>query len=203
MLGENEVAALMEDQEVLDATLRLKTEFITSEAQFLDISDDDFISLVFLAPSIGVALANGTISLFEELTINKKARRLSKGSYFLKKDPVVHASQFLIKNFVKWENAFYKLIKLTIFSTFRKSPIILEALRNKDASTNDMRKDIMNAPYILVKIIAFLFADDESDLMASRSISQVEYDKIVEIGEKLDIHNLPIFQTFCQTFIIR
>ncbi len=203
MLTERELVTIMEDQEVLDATMILKADFVSTEAEFLNISDDDFISLVLLAPSVGVALANGSISLYEELSLNKKARRLSRGSYFLKKDPIVHALQFLIRNFDKWEGRFYDLIRLVMFSTFKKNQIILQTLRNPEASTGDLGRDMLNAPYIFVKFITFLFMEEEQDVMQQRSISQIEYAKIVEIGQKLDIDSVPAFQLFCQTFMIR
>lgn len=203
MLTERELVTIMEDQEVLDATMALKTNFISTESEFLDISDDDFISLVLLAPSVGVALANGSISLYEELSLNKKARRLSRGSYFLKKDPIVRALQFLIKNFDKWEDQFYSLIKMAMFSTFKKNQVILQTLRNPEASTGDLGRDMLNAPYIFVKFITFLFMEEEEDVMQQRSISQVEYDKVIEIGKKLTIDEVPAFQLFCRTFIIR
>lgn len=203
MLTDGELTTLMEDQEVLDAIMTLKSQFIKSESQFLEMTDDDFISLVLLAPSVGVALANGTISLFEELTLNKKARKLSRSSYFLRKDPIVHALQFLVKNFSKWENDFYKLIKLVLFSTFKDCPKFLEAVRNPENTTHDLAKDVLNTPYILVKIISFLFTEEEEDLLNQRSISKIEYNKILEIGQKLDLDKLPIFQMFSKSFVIR
>jgi len=203
MLTESELVTIMEDQDVLDATMDLKAAFIGAETDFLNISDDDFISLVLLAPSVGVALANGSISLFEELSLNKKARKLSRGSYFLKKDPIVQALQFLVKNFEKWEDKFYNLIKMAMFSTFKKNQIILDTLRNPQASTGDLSRDMLNAPYIFVKFITFLFMEEEDDLLNQRSISQIEYQKILEIGQKLEIDNVPAFQLFCKTFMIR
>jgi len=102
MFTENEVSALINDEDILAKTVELKKQFITKEAQFLEINDHDFLSLVILAPSVGVALANGSVSLFEEISLNKKARKLSKGGYFMKKDPVVVAMGYLIKNYNDW-----------------------------------------------------------------------------------------------------
>ena len=45
MLTDSEIVTLMQDDEVLQATLELKKEFLKAEAQFLDIGDDDFVSL--------------------------------------------------------------------------------------------------------------------------------------------------------------
>ena len=138
MLTDSEIVTLMQDDEVLAASLELKKDFLKAEAQFLDIGDDDFVALMLLAPSVGVALANGSISLFEELSLNKKARFLSRGSYFLKKDPIVHGLKYLIKQFDQWESKCYAFVKLVMFSTLRKTPAIIESLKRKDASTGDL-----------------------------------------------------------------
>lgn len=203
MLTESELATLMEDQEVLDAVLHLKKDFTDAESKFTDLSDDDFISLVLLAPSVGVALANGSISLFEELSLNKKARSLSRKSYFLKRDPLAHALKYLIQNFEKWEERFYELICMTMFSTLRKNEVLWHAFRNPNSSTGDMGKDILNAPYIFVKLITFLFLEEENDMINQRSISKVEYDKILDIGKRLELSEVPAFLTFIEGFDVR
>ncbi len=203
MLTESELVTLMEDQEVLDSVLHLKKDFTDSESKFTDLSDDDFISLVLLAPSVGVALANGSISLFEELSLNKKARSLSRKSYFLKRDPLNHALKYLIQNFDKWEERFYELIRLTMFSTLRKNKVLWDAFRNPDGVTGDLGMDIMNAPYIFVKLITFLFLEEENDMVNRRSISQVEFEKVVEIGERLGLGEIPAFATFTKGFDVR
>ncbi len=96
MFTEYEVELMIEDPKIQEATFELKKDFIKTEAPYLEISDQDFFSLVMLSPTVGIALANGSVSLFEELALNKKARKLSKGGYFLKKDPVVYAMKYLI-----------------------------------------------------------------------------------------------------------
>ena len=72
MFSENEVGIMLENQSIHDTVKSLKEEFITKEARFLEIGDHDFLSLVLLTPSVGVALANGSVSLFEELSLNKR-----------------------------------------------------------------------------------------------------------------------------------
>lgn len=203
MLTESELVTLMEDQEVLDSILELKRDFTDAESKFTDLSDDDFISLVLLAPSVGVALANGSISLFEELSLNKKARSLSRKSYFLKRDPLAHALKYLIQHFDEWEDRFYALIRMTMFSTLRRNEVLWHAFRNPNSSTGDMGMDILNAPYIFVKLITFLFLEEENDMLNRRSISQVEYDKIVAIGKSLDLSGVPSFTTFIGGFDVR
>lgn len=203
MLTESELVTLMEDQDVLDSVLALKKDFTESESKFTDLSHDDFISLVLLAPSVGVALANGSISLFEELSLNKKARSLSRKSYFLKRDPLAHALKYLIQHFDKWEDRFYELIRITMFSTLRKNEVLWVAFRDPNSSTGDLGMDIMNAPYIFVKLITFLFLEEENDMVTRRSISQVEFDKIVDIGKRLGLAEVPAFNTFIQGFDVR
>lgn len=81
MFTEYEIASMIEIPDIHEATMALKKDFIRNEAPYLEISDHDFFSLVMMAPTVGIALANGSVSLFEELALNKKARKLSKGGY--------------------------------------------------------------------------------------------------------------------------
>ena len=67
-----------------------------------------------------MALANGSVSLFEELALNKKARKLSKGGYFLKKDPVVYAMKFLLDKYDIWEARFFEVLRLAMGRSFRQ-----------------------------------------------------------------------------------
>ncbi len=203
MLTDSELIVLMHDQEVLKAVLKLKTDFLTSEMDFMHMSDDDFVSLVLLTPSIGLALANNSISLYEELILNRKARKLSRGSYFLKVDPISPALKYLIENFEVWEERFYNLIKVMLHATLKDSSVISAALTNKDSSTGDLGKDLLNAPYIFVKFMGFLFVEDVDDLLNKQGIEQSELDKLRYIGEKLGIDNVPVFQKYCEAFEIR
>ena len=92
MFTEYEIESIIELPEILEATQALKKDFCKNEAPYLEISDHDFFSLVMMAPTVGMALADGTVSLFEELALNKKARKLSKGGYFMKKECVPQSS---------------------------------------------------------------------------------------------------------------
>ena len=197
MFSENEIAAMIEDEDILTQTRRLKKEFLKKEAPMMEIIDHDFFSLIMLTPSVSVALANGTISLFEELSLNKKARRFSKGGYFLKTDPVIHAMKFLIKDFEYWEDKFYQVILLTIERMF--------GLKNMPASQeeHDFIHLIMLSPYILIRSLPTFFLPEDEEITNIRSISQLEYDKVLEIGTKLGLDQLPLYQEFVKTFEIK
>jgi len=203
MLTDSELVVLMQDQEVLKSVLKLKTDFLTSEMDFMHMSDDDFVSLVLLTPSIGLALANNSISLYEELILNRKARKLSRGSYFLQVDPISPAVKYLIANFEIWEERFYHLIKVMLHSTIKDSKVMSEAITNPDSSTGDLGKDILNTPYIFVKFMGFLFAEDVDDLLNTQGIEEAELHKLKYIGEKLNIAHVPVFQKYCDGFELR
>ncbi len=203
MLTDSELMILMQDQEVLSNAMNLKRDFLRHEPDFLDMSDDDFVSLVLLTPSVGVALANKSISLFEELILQHKARKLSRGSYFWKKDPIVKALDYLIANFDLWEDKFYDFLRVLIFSSLRKNQVVLASVSDPNSLTGDFNVDILNAPFILVKSLSFIFLSEDDDLMNDKVISRVEFEKVKHIGEKLGMGQLPIFKSFCDSFTVK
>lgn len=198
MFSENEIATMIEIPEILDATTKAKEDFIKNEANFLEISEHDFLSLIMMTPTVGMALANGSISLFEELALNKMARKMSKGGFFLKVDPVAHGMKFLIKNFDAWEMKFYDVIKVCMINTFA-----LEDLKNERIKDDSFARTVMRVPYIFVRFLSSSFLHDDSDIVEQRSISQVEFDKIKDIGKKLGLDEYPIFKAFVNTFEVK
>jgi len=62
---------------------------------------------------------------------------------------------------------------------------------------------MLNAPYVFIKFLSFIFLEEEDDLMNDRIISKVEHKKILEIGKKLDIAEIPLFKIFWDTFEVR
>ena len=159
MITDSEFVPLMNDKEVLNATMNLKREFLTSEMDFIELGDDDFVALVFLAPTVGIALANGTISLYEQLILNNKARKLSRGSYFLKRDPLLKGLRFLIENFDSWEDKFYSLVKVVMHSSLKRNSLVYKTLKSEDSLSGDLRIDMLNAPYVFIKFLSFIFLD--------------------------------------------
>lgn len=203
MFSENEIATMVDIVKIDEAVASAKKSFIEEEANFLEISDHDFLALIMMTPAIGVALANGSVSLFEELALNKMARKMSKGGYFLKMDPVAHAMKFLIKSFDKWEDHFYEVINVCMEET-------IDHIKLKNLETAEMEnpiqafaRELMNVPYIFVRFLSTMVLNDESDIVEQRSISQVEYDKILNIGERLKFDEVPVFRSFCKTFEVK
>lgn len=123
MFTEREIEIMLDYPEVAKMTAALKKDFKKNAVPFLSISDHDFLSLIMITPCIGVAMADGHISLKEELALNKKARKLSKGGYFLTKDPVVDTMKHLIKHFPKWESKFYEIVQKVMFISFDKEEV--------------------------------------------------------------------------------
>jgi len=203
MLTEFEIETLMEIPAVLEATQKLKKDFIRTDAPYLEIADHDFFGLAMLAPTVGIALANGSISLFEELALNKKARKASKGGYFLKKDPTVHAMKFLLKNYDKWEEKYFDVLKIAMKHSFDidkyKSAVPLAG----DVTYDEYKMEVLRSPYILIRFLSSFFVNDEEDIVQRRTASKTDYDKMLQIGEKLDLHRLPVYYKFCKTFKIK
>lgn len=203
MFSEYEIATLIEIPEINVALTPLKGEFINREAPMLDISDHDFLALVIMTPSVGVALANGSISLFEELALNKMARRMSLGGYFLKTDPVVHAMKFLIKRFDIWEERFFEMIRLTMDVSFDRKALANEKRRDFADPIKIFAQDLMGVPHIFVNFLSSFVLTDESLTVGQRSISSVEYNKLKDIGERLELMDFPVFQSFLDTFDVK
>jgi hypothetical protein len=203
MFSENEVATIIEIPEVLEAVIAIRKEFIEKEANLLDISEHDFLSLILMTPTVGIALSNGTISLFEELALNKMARKMSKGGFFLKVDPVAHAMKFLIKSFDAWELPFYKVIKLCMSKTFDIKVLKKTGEIDEENVIIGFARELMQAPYAYVRFLTSFFLHDEAEIVEERSISKIEFDKIVEIGVKLEMSQYIVFNSFCKTFEVR
>ena len=108
MFTEDQVNAILDFDGVSEKVEKLKLVFKEGELQLLDMINHDFLSMALLTPTIELALANGNISLMEEMAINQKARKLSKGGYFLQTDPVVYTMKYYIQNFDKWRDQFYE-----------------------------------------------------------------------------------------------
>lgn len=203
MFTEDQVSALLDFNGIKEKVESLKSEFKEKEVQLLEISNHDFLSLVLLVPTIELALANGNISLMEEMAINQKARKLSKGGYFLQMDPVVYALKFLIKKFDEWKEPFYNLLAEIIEESINLKD--LEVLHDHVERVSDFEfeKNLLNAPYIFVQFLSTFFINDVEQTTVTKKISQIEYEKILEIGWKLKIDQYLVFKGFCQTFSVK
>lgn len=202
MFTEYEIESMMGYPEVKEATLKLKKEFLKEEAPYLEIGDEDFFSLVVMTPTIGIAMADGNISFFEEMALNKKARKLSKGGYFMKKDPVVYAMKYLIKNYYNWSDRFFEVLKTTIKTTVNTDNLSLKSFdESKEVDYGAYKKAVLEAPYLLIRFIAsFFLENDENIINSDHKIGKNEYQRLVIIGQKLELDKIPVFQMFCHTF---
>jgi len=197
MFTENEVAALVAVPGIQEATFELKKEFLKAEAPFLEISDHDFLSLAILTPSVGISLANGSVSLFEEISLNKKARKLSKGGYFMKKDPVVVAMGYLIKKYPAWSDRFCDLLRQLIDKTLNLEELKKSTVNNPEVSDEEFCLAGLQSSFVFIRYITSFFLDDEEeDLVAERNISRVEYDVLMEIAKRLGFDQIPVFLKF-------
>jgi hypothetical protein len=195
MFTEFEVEMMIGNEKILDATKNLKKEFCKKVAPYLQISDQDFLSLLFLTPSVGIALANDDISLKEELSLNKKARKLSKGRYFFKKDPVVVAMQFMIKNYREWEERFFEVLRL-VMSEFFDADQMRDHKMPQDIK--EFRRLILNSPYILIRFIAAFFMEEDEHAFTGISIRKTEFDALRRIGDELGFKDMVVFESFCK-----
>lgn len=203
MFTEYEIAIMAENPEIANELQALKLEFIKKEAPYLEISDHDFLSLLVMTPTVGMALANDSVSLFEEMALNKKARKMSKGGFFLKKDPVVDAMKYLISKYNDWETPFYSLINKLIFNFCDRKSV--EGTFDDTAEIQDWqyKRAVFETPYILIRFISSFFLEQDEHIINERPIEKKEFNRLIEIGQKLDLNDLPIFKMFCKTFKVR
>ncbi|MEQ9467982.1 MAG: hypothetical protein RLN88_11260 [Ekhidna sp.] len=202
MFTEYEIESMLEYPEVKEATITLKRDFLKTEAPYLEISDDDFFSLIIMAPTIGIAMADGKITLFEEMALNKKARKLSKGGYFMKKDPVIYAMKFLIKNYYNWSDKFMDVLKKTIKVTCGLDTLVQAPVEKKgEVNYQEYRQAVLHSPYLLIRFIASFFLENDEDIInQNHKVGKEEYQRMLLIGEKLELDRVPVFQMFCKTF---
>lgn len=201
MFTEYEIDTMMEIPAIQEATFELKKDFIKKEAPYLEISDHDFFSLAMMAPTVGMAMADDNISLFEELALNKKARKLSKGGYFMKKDPVVYAMKFLIKKFDDYSDKFFNVLSIAMHESFDMESIEKQDFDDHEVTYEEYKQEVLNSPYILIRfIVSFFLENDEEIISRKRHIGKSEYEQMLKIGEKIGLVRLPVFQMFCKTF---
>ena len=204
MFTENEVAAIIADPITEEKIAVLRKEFLKEEAQFLEIDNHDFLSLMLMTPSVGIAMANGSVSLFEEMALNKKARKLSKGGYFMKKDPVVVAMGFLIKKYDKWEARFFEDLNVIINRMFDKQSMIENHKIAEEMTDEEFCLEGLRAPFFFIRCLTSFFMNDEDeDIVRHRKASKSDYDRIVSIGEKLGFNEIPLYKKFLTTFDIK
>ncbi len=200
MYSETEITIFLESSEVKQLVSGARKEFIALEARCMDISLHDFLALVLITPSLGVALANNNVSLLEELALNRMARRMSKGDYFLKQDPVVHAMGFLIRHFDDWEDRFLNIIRLILNIHLDEEYIkSLEPVEHK----NELVKLAGRSPLFIANFLSCFLLHDDLLMGSRKSVSKIEYRKIVSLGTRLNINHLPVFTSFLDTFKVK
>jgi len=203
MLSELEISALIEDPELLESLQILKKEFKEKEAPYLEISDHDFFCLILLMPNLQTALAKGQVSLLEEMALQKKARTVSKGGYFLKKDPVVYALKFLIPAADRWKERFFDIICTTMDRNFDISRVQETSIADSKMNTAGFDQLVFNAPYLFVRFMQTFFWDENYYIPdEKREISKIEFDRLVETGNRLKLEKTLIFKKFLANFIV-
>jgi len=198
MFSETEIAVINNNKEVQEVVNELKLKFLAKEAEFFEIETHDFLALIFLSTAVGKAMANNHISFAEEMSLQKKARKLSKGGFFLSKDPVADGMKYLIKSFDSWEEVFYKAVHDIFLILFKEETI--EAANNP---TYKFEQRITYAPYLLVRFLTCLFLETDDDVLEPGRIRKIEFDKLKDIGNKTGFSELRIFTEFLDRFEVK
>lgn len=198
MFTEGEIDLIIQHPPVLELTEALKKDFSKKEAPYLDISAHDFLSLVILTPSVGKVKANGTMSFGEEMSLQRKARKLSKGGFFLSKDPVVYALKYLIKHYEDWEEPLLHYLRQVFDLLIDK-----EAVEKVNDPNLSYTEAIMRAPYLFVRFMSSWFFERDEDIYDPGKIRASELDKIKHIMEHLDILSWPLCQELLKRYELK
>lgn len=200
MLTKEEIIELTDNALIKKEISTLQKDFSQVDTCFAEIEADDFAAFILLTPSVSIALANREITFFEEMMLNKKARQLSQDAYFIKRDPIVHALQFLVIHFEEWEDRFLGVIRLMVESLLEKNQLSKEVMSMQQHL--DKESLLALTPPLFTKLLAFLFLDKEEGFYTPRKVSAFDYKKILEISKKLRINEFTIFQRFYETFSV-
>ncbi|HLF33197.1 MAG TPA: hypothetical protein VI583_03100 [Cyclobacteriaceae bacterium] len=204
MLTDGEVGMIIEDREILEKIKSLKQEFRKKEAPYLDISDHDFFSLILLMPGVSIALSNKSVSLREEHELNKKARRISKKSYFLKKDPVVSAMRFLIKSYKHWETPFLEVIRAAAEKFIYFDKLTDTATDVSTLDKRDFEIAIARAPFLFIRMLILFFRlDGKEDLQEDMKVSGEELETMRAIGSSIGFDKTVIFRKLMDNFAVK
>ncbi len=204
MFTEKELSALILHPKVKESVQNLKNKFIEEEAPFMEISDHDFLALMLLTPSVGIALADDSITLFEEMALNKKARKYSKGGYFLKKDPVVDAMKHLIKDYDHWGPVFLEQLRIFIEDMVDKQALMQSKIDEEGTTDEEYLVEVLQAPFLFIRFVSsFLSNSEDEDFAARRKVSQKEYDRIVDILKRIDIIDIPLVRKHLSKYVIK
>ncbi|MDN4163973.1 hypothetical protein QWY31_00590 [Cytophagales bacterium LB-30] len=199
MFTENEIASFIESEDVKELVTNLRKEFILKEAPFLQISEHDFLSLIMLVPVIDLILLDKKVSFMEEMKINDKARKMSKGGFFLSHDPVVHANKFLLKKFDEWKLPFYTTLN-QIISLMVDRQLLANSPAVAKKGGYVYKEALMNAPYILIRFFSAFFLTHDEDVLKEQKVSEKYLTKVKEIGSLLQFNELSAFQLFLENF---
>lgn len=199
MLTEKEVEQLLDIPEVKTIVEQLHFSFIDEEPQLKNIGLHDFFSGLLLTPSVALAQVDGTTSLFEELSLNKKARRFSKGGFLLHHDPVVKMINHLQTSFKHWEQRFLEALNKIL------GVIVPEISNDSKAPSGTVVsfQTFMHASYILIRLLETFFLPEGEEITNKRRVSILEYQKISSIAENLQLSSIVFFQNFIKTFEVK
>ena len=198
MLTENEIAQLLEIPEVKSIVEELHASFTNTELPLKTIELHDFFSGLLLAPSVALAQVDGTTSLFEELSLNRKARRFSKGGFLLQHDPVVKMIIHLQTCFKLWEDRFFSSLQKIV-------RVVVPELSGYGISGSSTTPgvSILHSSYILVRLLETFFLPEGEELTNKRRVSNLEYEKISSIADNLQLTAIGSFQNFINTFEVK
>jgi hypothetical protein len=111
---------------------------------------------------------------------------------------------YLIKHYDIWSGRFYSVLKYIMEITFDTSNLKKSNVDEPGISDEEFCFAGLQSPFIFIRYLTSFFLDDEEeDLVAERHLSQVERDRILDIGEKLGFTEIPLFNKFVTKLKVR
>ncbi len=163
---EGDVGAFIVDPDSEELKDQIRYDLRVSKAEVFmgNLSDDNAVySIISVRGSNTIRIANlngekdPEINVYTAPALLEKEFRnktFAKGGYFLKKDPVVYAMKYLIKNYTIWEDKFFDLINMAMHECFELEG--MKTAKGKEIKFNDSayKSSIMTTPYIFIRFLS-------------------------------------------------
>ncbi|TAF33511.1 MAG: hypothetical protein EAZ57_10335 [Cytophagales bacterium] len=203
MLNDIEINTLLLDSVVEQKLIMVRGVLADVNESLQLIPIQDILAVVLISPAIGIALANGKVSIFEELSLEHKLKFLTRRRSLARTDLAFTAFSVVMGGFDDLEDMLYDALKEIVNFSLNKQVEVKELLLKEDLSQMEWNVVAMNAPYFLIKMLKLIFFIDSQSNALEHTVLLIELEKIKSIGQSLELDQMPIFGKFCESFTLK